>query len=315
MVVASDPQTSDTVLLVRPACFAFHEEAAQSNRFARKGAIADLADVARAEFDGLASALQDAGVDCVILDDTPDIPRPDAVFPNNWVSFHADGTMVLYPMATAARRLERNVDGLESLIARSGFEIRRIVDLSFHERHGHFLEGTGSLILDRPSRRAYACRSPRTDPAVVADFDDRLDYSTFVFEARDRSGQPIYHTNVLMTLGTKFAILCGEAVSEAQRDVLIGEIEANGRSLIDVSYAQLGEFVCNAIEVRSARTGDPVIALSTSALASLRRDQVKMLEGYGSLVAVPIPTIEQVGGGSVRCMIADVHLPRVSPSS
>jgi hypothetical protein len=309
--VSGDPQTSNAVLLVRPASFGFHADAAQSNAFANASSDADLAERAAAEFDGLARRLGDGGVEVLILEDRPDPAKPDAVFPNNWVSFHADGTMVLYPMATAARRLERDVDGLQHILSSAGFEVRQLVDLSFHERHGHFLEGTGSLILDRPRRRAYANRSPRTDAAVIADFDDRVDYSTFVFDARDRSGKPIYHTNVLLSLGTRFAVLCAEAVAPEYREVLLGEIDRTDRTLITVDYEQMRQFACNLIELKGS-DGSPVIALSTTARRSFRPDQIQALESFGELLDVDIPTIEGVGGGSVRCMIADVHLPRIN---
>ena len=308
--MSGEVQTSGTVLIVRPASFGFHADAAQSNAFASAGA-----DPARAlnEFDGVVDALDRAGVEVLVLDDTPHPEKPDAVFPNNWVSFHADGTVVTYPMATAARRLERNIDGLLSLLSQHGFAVRRVIDLAFHERNGHFLEGTGSLVLDRPRRRAYANLSPRTDAAVIADFDDRLDYSTLLFEANDRAGRPIYHTNVVLSLGTKFAVLCVDAVAPEFRELLAAEIEATGRSLLVVAYDQMRSFGCNVIELKG-RDGEPVIALSSAARATFTPAQLKQLEGFGSLVEADIPTIEQVGGGSLRCMIADVHLPRVSPA-
>lgn len=308
--MSGDPQTSDAVLLVRPASFGFHAEAAQSNAFANASRDSDVATRAAAEFEGLAGKLQDANVEVMVLEDSPDPEKPDAIFPNNWVSFHADGTMALYPMATEARRLERDVEGLKALLASSGFDVRRTVDFSFHERHGHFLEGTGSLILDRPRRRAYANLSPRTDAAVIADFDDRLDFSTFVFDARDRSGQPIYHTNVLLSLGSRFAVLCTEAVTPEYREILVGEIDRSDRTLITVDYEQMRQFACNLIELKSRR-GSPVIALSSAARAAFRPDQLRSLESFGELAEADIPTIESVGGGSVRCMIADIHLPRV----
>jgi len=303
--MSSEAQTAGTVLMVEPAAFGFHAEAAESNTFARAGV--EAADAAISEFHGLAEALARAGVEILKLEDSEEPKKPDAIFPNNWVSFHEDGTVVLYPMATEARRLERNFEGLRNLLVKAGFDIRNVIDLSFHERHGHFLEGTGSLILDRPQRRAYANLSPRTDAVVIADFDDRLDYSTLVFDARDRSGKPIYHTNVLMSLGVRFAVLCNEAVAEEYREVLIGEIESSGRTLIEVDYEQMRQFGCNVIELRGSN--GPVIALSSVARRSFRPDQLHSLESFGQLVEADIPTIEAVGGGSVRCMIADVHLP------
>lgn len=306
--MTSDEQTSGAVLMVRPSSFGFHAEAARSNAFAHPEPDADLSAVLR-EFDGAVEVLERAGVHVLILEDSAEPAKPDAVFPNNWVSFHADGTMVLYPMATAARRLERNPERLKTLLQESGFEVRQVVDLSFHESHGHFLEGTGSLVLDRPQRRAYANLSPRTDAAVIADFDDRIDFSTLLFEANDRAGRPIYHTNVVLSLGTSFAVLCTSAVAPEFREVLIDEIETTGRTLIDVAYDQMRGFGCNVIELKG-RGGGPVVALSSAARRSFTPDQLKLLESFGALAEADIPTIERVGGGSFRCMVADIHLPR-----
>ena len=311
--MTTERQASNSVLLVRPASFGFNPETAASNVFA-SAAAEDVADAVLREFDAVARRLSGAGVDVLILEDSPDPPKPDAIFPNNWVSFHADGTMVLYPMESPTRQREREPERLAALLRQSGFDIRRTVDLSHHERHGRFLEGTGSLVLDRQQRRAYANLSPRTDPHVIADFDDRLDYTTLLFDARDRAGRPIYHTNVLLSLGTRFAVLCTGAVAEEYRTVLIDEIEATGRTVIEVDFEQLKNFACNVIELE-AESGDPVIAISAAAKDSLRPDQLKRLESFGELLDVPIPTIERVGGGSIRCMIADIHLPRVSRDS
>lgn len=306
--MTEEAQASGTVLMVRPRSFGFHAEAAQSNVFAYDQPSADVTAAIR-EVEAVVERLESAGVEVLILDDPPQPPKPDAVFPNNWVSFHRDGTMVLYPMATAARRLERSPDALKALMEKNGFRVGQVVDLSFHERRGHFLEGTGSLVLDRPGRRAFASLGPRTDALPIADFDERLTYSTLLFESRDRSGRPIYHTNVLLSLGTGFAVLCPEAVVPEFRELLIGEIEATGRALIEVDYEQMRQFACNLIELKG-RSG-PVIALSSIARKTFRPDQLRALEGYGELADVNIPTIEAIGGGSVRCMIADVHLPRL----
>jgi len=303
-----DSQAGRSVLLVRPASFGFNPETAASNAFANAAGENAAVAVLR-EFDAVAQRLIGAGVEVLVLEDAPDPPKPDAIFPNNWVSFHADGTMVLYPMESPTRRREREPERLATLLRESGFDIRRTVDLSHHERHGRFLEGTGSLVLDRPGRRAFANLSPRTDPHVIADFDDRMDYATLLFDARDRSGRPIYHTNVLLSLGARFAVICAEAVAEQYRTVLIDEIEATGRTVIEVDFEQLRSFACNVIELESDRR-DPVIAISAAARASLRPDQLERLESFGELLDVAIPMIESVGGGSIRCMIADIHLPR-----
>ena len=268
------------------------------------------------EFDGARRGAASARASrCWCSTTAPDPAKPDAIFPNNWVSFHADGTMVLYPMATAARRLERNPDGcsdparVERVRRRGGWSTSASTS-----SNGHFLEGTGSLVLDRPRRRAL--RQPRARAptrVVIADFDDRLDYSTLLFDAHDRSGRPIYHTNVLLSLGTRFAILCTDAVAPEYRELLIGEIEASGRTLIAVDYDQMRQLRLQRRSSSRAASG-PVIALSSAARRSFRPDQLRLLESFGELVEADIPTIEAVGGGSVRCMIADVHLPRSSPA-
>lgn len=301
-------QTSDTVLLVRPACFGFHAEAAQSNAFASPGE--NVGEAALAEFDGLRARLEAAGVRCVTLDDSEDDTRPDATFPNNWVSFHGDGSVIVYPMATRARRLERRLDAVAALVGADGFRIGPVIDLSSLEDRGEYLEGTGSLVLDRPNSLAFACRSPRTTDGAVSDWEKATGWDVILFDAADRDGRPVYHTNVLLSLGTSFALLCADAIAPADRDRVIAAIEDSGRTLINVSLDQMERFACNAIELR-ATDARPMVALSTTALDSLSTDQRETLERLGGeLVAVPIPTIERVGGGSVRCMIAEVHLPR-----
>ena len=303
-------QSASAVLLVRPAAFGFNAEAAKSNVFSHVPADEQCAGKALAEFEGLARRLSDAGVEALVLDDTAEPWKPDAVFPNNWMSTHADGTLVLYPMATAPRRLERRIDEVRALFNGNGFEVRQVVDLSGHEKVGRYLEGTGSLILDRPRRRAFANRSLRTDPDVVRQFDEALGYSTLLFDARDPGGRPIYHTNVLLSLGTHFAVICTDAIDPDDQAAVLNEIEASGRQIVQLTFAQLRHFGCNLLELKG-RNG-PVIALSQKALSNLRPDQIGTLERFGELVDIEIPTIEAVGGGSVRCMIAEVHLPRVS---
>ena len=304
-----EPQAASAVLLVRPAAFGFNAEAAQSNVFAHASSDGDVQHIALAELDGLAQRLTDAGVEVLLLDDSPEPAKPDAVFPNNWFTTHADGTMVVYPMASASRRLERRSSDVHNLVEQAGFDVRRTIDLSGSEEDGRFLEGTGSLVLDRSRRRAFASLSPRTNADLVAEFDRQLGYSTFVFEARDPGGRPIYHTNVLMSLGTRFAVLCPEAVAPEHRNSLAEQIEDSGRTIVEMSFAQLRRFGCNVIELRSGR-GEPIIPLSATAMKSLPQGQLRALETFGELIEIPIPTIEAVGGGSVRCMIAEIHLPR-----
>lgn len=306
-----DGQTSDTVLLCRPAGFGFNSEAAASNAFAAETeAKHDVAALAFAEFEGLRSVLESAGITCLILDEAAGAPCPDAVFPNNWVSFHGEGTMVLYPMAHISRRRERQPEAVKQLVSDHGLSLERTVDLSPLEHQGCYLEGTGSLVLDRPSRMAFASRSGRTNDKAVEAFDRALGYRTHLFDAADRQGRAIYHTNVLLSLGRRFAVICAEAVAPADRQRIGDAIAAEGRTIIDVSFGQMERFACNLIELK-ASNDDPLVAMSRTALDSFEPDQRRQLEKLGgALVAADIPTIEAVGGGSVRCMIADVHLPK-----
>ena len=312
--MATESQSSDAVLMVRPAAFGFNPETAATNVFA--AAVArDCAQTAIAEFDRAAERLSDAGVEVVVLDDSAEPAKPDAAFPNNWASFHRDGSLLLYPMAAPTRRLERRCEALVELLSALGFEVREVIDLSEYEQSDRFLEGTGSLVLDRPGRRAYAALGPGTDREVLAEFGRRLGYSTFAFDAADRAGRPIYHTNLLLSLGTRFAMLCLDVVEPAQRQALVADIEAGGREIIQVDYEQLRSFACNLIELRSSK-GQPLVALSAAAKACFRPEQLAALEGLGGeLVEVAIPTIEAVGGGGLRCMIADIHLPRTAAGS
>jgi hypothetical protein len=306
----TEPQTASAVLLVEPAAFAFNAETGRTNSFAARTAESGLAERARAEFHGLAERLADAGIDVHVLADTADPLKPDAVFPNNWISLHRDGTLVTYPMAAPTRRAERRAEAVELLLRGRGFMVTARVDLSATERQGRFLEGTGSLVLDRPGRRAFACQSERTHPQAVAEFDARLGYSTLLFTATDRKGRPLYHTNVMMSLGSRFALICLDCVAPNDRAPLAEAIEQGGRALIEVGREQLAGFACNLLELRD-RQGRPLVALSSQARESLSPNQRRELEVLaGPLVDAPIPTIEAVGGGSVRCMIAEVHLPR-----
>src|SRR5690606_29538207 len=208
----SEPQAATDVLMIRPVRFMGNPQTSASNAFQQRAAMsADEAQrLARAEFDDLAERLASAGVGVHVIEDTLDPHTPDSIFPNNWVSFHADGTVVLYPMLAPNRRAARRMDVLETLSARHGFRITRVVDLTPYERSGKYLEGTGSMVLDRSGRIAYACLSPRTDLDVLRDFAQQLDYEIVAFEAFDAGGFPIYHTNVLMCIGTRFAAVCSK---------------------------------------------------------------------------------------------------------
>jgi hypothetical protein len=235
------------------------------------------------------------------------------VFPNNWVSFHADGRVVLYPMEAANRRNERRPDIIDSLEREHGFHVSEVVDLSGHEKDGRFLEGTGSMVLDRVHRIAYACLSSRTHLDALGDFAQRLDYDVVAFDAVDRAGHPIYHTNVLMMVGERVAVLCADAIPDAsQRAAVLDSLEQSGHTVLPISFAQLEAFAGNMLELRN-RAGRRVVALSQQAWDSLDPAQREVLAQNGEVVTAAIDNIEASAGGSVRCMLAEIHLPGKTP--
>jgi len=300
--------------MVRPASFGFNPQTSASNAFQQ---VADSAPeiethrLALAEFDGVAAALERAGVAVLAVSDSVVPPKPDAIFPNNWVSFHGDGTVALYPMLAPNRRLERRDDILEQVVREGRFRVSRTVDLTHREAEGKFLEGTGSLVLDRAHRVAYASFSPRTDLDVLGEFAQLLDYDLVTFDARDAAQRPVYHTNVVMAIGTRFAVVCGEVIVQPRhREAVFDKLRADGHAVIDISLRQMHEFAGNLLELAPAGARGNVIALSTTAWRSLDPAQRRALESYGSVVPVSIPTIERVGGGGVRCMLAELHLPK-----
>ena len=302
-------QTADAVLMIRPARFAANPETASSNRFqAAAREDPDVAARAAREFDGLAVALGAAGVRVHAFAGARDADLPDEVFPNNWVSFHADGTAVLYPLLAPNRRRERRRELIDALRDEHGYRIARVVDLPPLERHGQYLEGTGSLVLDRVNRIAYACRSRRTHDSALAELGRVLGYRTHAFDATDRDGHAIYHTNVLLSIGTRFAVVASSALRDAAERRQLIERLAEQREVIDLSFEQLHSFAGNLLELRTPH--GPVIALSKTALASLRGPQRRALEAHGELVVADVGAIETHGGGSVRCMLAEVALPR-----
>jgi hypothetical protein len=307
-----EPQSARTVLMVRPASFGFNPQTAASNAFQQPADPPGDTDVQRlvlAEFEGLAMGLQRAGVEVLIASDTLHPQKPDAVFPNNWVSFHSDGTVTLYPMLAPNRRWERREDILEQVVRDGRFHVSRTVDLTHREAEGKYLEGTGSLVLDRAHRMAYASLSPRTDLDVLGEFAQLLDYELVTFEGRDTAAQPVYHTNVVMAIGTRFAVVCGEAIDlPVHRDAVFNKLRASGHDIVDISLRQMQEFAGNLLELAPA--GGRVIALSTTAWRSLDTAQRRILESHAELLPVNIPTIERIGGGGVRCMLAEIHLPK-----
>jgi len=305
-----EPQSTADVLMIRPANFCANEQTSGSNHFQNPSSPnSDAQSKALVEFDSLAQALRSAGVHTEIFHDTSEPKTPDAIFPNNWVSFHSDGTAVLYPMLAPNRRLERRTDILESLDINANYRIDRIVDLTHRESQSQFLEGTGSLVLDRLHRIAYACLSPRTHRDALGEFSQRLGYDVIAFEANDRHGRPIYHTNVMLAIGTSFAAICAVAIREDQRAYVLDALSATHRVLIELSFDQLHEFSGNMLEL-ATKNNSRIVALSERALNALTfKQREQLVTASGPLISAPIPTIETLGGGSVRCMLAEIHLP------
>lgn len=303
-------QSTRHLLLVRPAAFAANPQTQASNAFQRRDPPpAGLAAQALAEFDGLVAALRRAGAQPLVVDDLPGGASPDAVFPNNWVSFHHDGTVVFYPMLAPNRRRERRPELLDQLTGAHGFAVSRVVDLSPLELDGEYLEGTGSLVLDRPAGIAYAALSPRTVPAALDRFAAATGYRVLAFAAHDPQGRPVYHTNVLMGIGTGYALACLEAIGDpVERAAVAAALDASGHELIPLTLAQVQAFAGNCLEIQGA--AGPLLLLSASAAGALAPGQRAALERHAGLLPVAVPQIERYGGGSVRCMIAEIHLPR-----
>ncbi len=298
--------------MVRPARFACNPQTEASNAFQQRPTPLggnDLQTAALREFDELAIALERAGVEVLIAPDSDEPAKPDAIFPNNWVSFHQDGTVALYPMLAPNRRWERREEILEHVIRKGAFRVSRTVDLTHREAEEKFLEGTGSVVLDRVHRVAYACSSPRTDLDVLGEFAQLLDYDLMTFDAADNGGRAIYHTNVLMAIGTGFAVICGDSIpNAAHRAAVLSKLRSTGHDIVDITQEQMGQFAANVLELASPAA--KLVALSMTALDSLNRMQRGILESHAVLVPVSIPTIERVGGGGVRCMLAEIHLPK-----
>ena len=302
--------------MVRPQAFGYNPETAATNTFQRPEAVRGAAGAdarARAEFERLAQALGSEGISVCAVDDTTHPVKPDAVFPNNWLSFHDDGTLVLYPMQSASRRLERRQEVIDAAVKRLDFRVSHLIDLTHHERQGRFLEGTGSLVLDHVERVAYACTSPRTDAQLVAEWARELKYQAVIFEATDRAGAPLYHTNVLMCIGERAVVIGSGAIAPGDRERVLAQLRASDREIIEIGHEEIAAFGGNMLELGTwdEALGDSrVLVMSETARRALNPELFAQLSGCtDAVLAVPVPTIEELGGGSVRCMLAEVFRP------
>jgi hypothetical protein len=305
-------QCADAVLMIRPQAFGYNAETATTNSFQQPEGpdTRDECAAARREFEELLRALLSEGVSVCTVEDSATPVKPDAVFPNNWLSFHDDGTLVLYPMQSASRRCERRQEVLEAAVRELDFRVSHLLDLTHHEGQGKFLEGTGSLVLDHVERVAYACISPRTHPEVVAEWAGELDYEAVTFSATNRGGVPLYHTNVLMWIGARAAVVGAEAITLADRERVLAPLKASGREVIEIGHEEIAQFAGNMLELGTwdEALGDSrVLVMSESARRVLKPEVFARLSGStDAVLAVPVPTIERLGGGSVRCMLTEV---------
>lgn len=297
--------------MVRPAHFGFNPETAENNAFQVNDLSLtpeEISKKARAEFDSLAAKLQDAGVEVIIIEDT-DVPlKTDAVFPNNWFSTHAQGSVILYPMYSANRRLERREDIIERL--EMLYEINDQTDYLEFEDQNIFVEGTGSMILDRPNQKIYACVSERSHPELLARIASDFQSELYAFVATDKDGVPYYHTNVIMALGTQVAVICLESIEDIEmRDRIVKSLQADGKEIVEISRGQVEQFAGNMLEVKGGGEKN-ILVMSTSAYNSLTSSQISTLEKYDSILHSDLATIEKYGGGSARCMLAEIYLKK-----
>jgi hypothetical protein len=301
-------QSTNSVLMIRPSRFYPNPETAIDNAFQSRADFDAhaIGTVARSEFDSAVQTLRDTDVMVHVFEDTAEPEKPDAVFPNNWISTHHDGRVALFPMYSELRRRERRDDIIEEL--RKTYEITKVIDYSSFEEQGCCLEGTGSLVLDHVSRIAYVSLSNRSNPKVIQRFADDFDYEAVTFTSVGSDGQPIYHTNVMMCVGSEFAMV-GLAMipNKLERQQVRARLEASGKEIVELAPEQVANFAGNAIELHDS-TGAKLLVLSTRAFRTLDQEQRTILTRHARLVSLELPTIE-LGGGSARCMIATIHLP------
>ncbi len=305
-------QITNTIVMIRPVQFRMNEETAVNNYYQENISIADANTKAQQEFDEFVKVLRKAGVNVIVIDDDPDNNTPDSIFPNNWVSFHENGDVGLYPMFAINRRRERRPEVLD-IIEASGFEIKNIVDYTIAEEEEVFLEGTGSLVLDRVNRKAYCALSARADEELLIEFCEDFEYNPVIFTAYqtvERKRLPIYHTNVMMGVGETFAIVCLDCIDDKkERKNLVNHLKNDGKEVIVITEGQVGNFAGNMLQVAGSED-KRYIVMSTAAYNSLTKDQITRIKKHCEILHSDLTTIETLGGGSARCMMAEVFLPR-----
>lgn len=308
-------QTANTVLMIRPVAFRMNEQTTTNNYYQKElsGQLpATINAKAQQEFDGLVGQLQSVGVHVIVVDDTLETDTPDSIFPNNWITFHENGDVVFYPMFAENRRLERREEILD-VLEDKGFHIENIVDYTSAEEDGFFLEGTGSLVLDRSNAKAYCALSPRSDEELAIEFCEDFDCAPVLFEAFqtvEGERKLIYHTNVMMSIGETFAVICADCIDDKkERKMVLDNLRTDNKEIILISESQVNRFAGNMLEVRGA-DDKPYVVMGTAAYQSLTPKQIARIEKHAGIIYSSLDTIEACGGGSARCMMAEVFLPR-----
>ncbi|MFM1771883.1 MAG: hypothetical protein RLZZ71_1025 [Bacteroidota bacterium] len=297
---------AQTVLMVRPAAFGFNSETAESNTFQRELKLSneEILEQALIEFDGAVDLMRNHGIDVYVVEDSLIPTKPDAIFPNNWISFHENKTLVLYPMEALNRRCERRLEVVLQL--QQKFNFTNVIDLSHFESQGKFLEGTGSVVFDHQSKVAFAVLSSRTNEDVLKELCQRIGYKPIVFQAFDSNGHPVYHTNVVMCMGDDFVVICLKAIAdEESRADLLKKFAQLGKKVLEISLEQMNRFAGNMLLLKD-RHGRNKLVLSETAFQSLAEAQASFLKSRAELIRFQIPTVEFIGGGSARCMLAEV---------
>ena len=309
-------QITDTILMIRPAAFRTNEQTAMNNYYQKESKVVSAETVhfrAVREFDAFVEKLKAAGVHVIVVNDTREPNTPDSIFPNNWVSFHENGNIGLYPMFAENRRLERRED-IFDLLEEQGFVIENIIDYTSAEAEELFLEGTGSLLLDRVNRKAYCAISPRTNEDLLIEFCEDFEFTPIPFVANQTvngARLPIYHTNVMMCLAEDFAVICLDSIDDKkERKNVLKHLKEDGKEVISISEAQVNAFAGNMLQVKNGKD-ERILVMSEQAYKSLNQGQIAKLEKYGRLLYSDLEMIEMNGGGSARCMMAEVFLPRV----
>lgn len=302
-------QSTHSIFMVRPAAFGYNPQTALTNSFQSELALAseEIQRNALAEFDAMVELLRAKGVEVYVFHDTLTPPKPDAIFPNNWISLHADGKLILYPMCTVNRRWERSAEIIEEF--KRKFPIKEVIDLSHYESVNRFLEGTGSIIFDHVHRVAYACLSPRTDRDLFVDVCQLLNYKPIYFNSVNDKGLAIYHTNVMMAMGDEYVVICLESIQDIQERACVEEkLIQTHHQIISISLEQVNHFAGNMLQLQTT-SNNKILVMSQWAYQSLTQLQIDQLSKYVELVPIAIPTIETIGGGSVRCMMGEAFIP------